>query len=265
MSWIGIECDISAGELEKWARQVKLEGGAAVADLLARAADLISGANLGLNGEDRMHQVELRALDAVERKRNAAAARATAIVGKMMGEGVDMDAIAKAAGLDGWRDGSAAPEKNGGVKARRKRIYGNGRAAAGAAEGNGVECVAETRRAALSAAETVARDRRYGESFEGWCGVELRKMGFKMVHVARGVDLTVTEAWRHISGWSKHWRREGLRGRAFPGPQAGWADRLEVAAARARGAGLRGAHVVTNGSKDCGIGGEGPHAEGADE
>ena len=100
---------------------------------------------------------------------------------------------------------------------------------------------------ALTPASTVGRDRRYGESFEGWAAAELRRLGFKMGHVARGVGLSKEEAWRHVSGWAKHWKREGIRGRPFPGPKPGWVERLAECKERAEGAGLRGAHVVLNG------------------
>ena len=101
---------------------------------------------------------------------------------------------------------------------------------------------------------TLQADGWYGGSFEGWCGVELRKMGFKMSHVARALGMDVTSAWRHISGWTRYWKREGaVNGRQFPGPQDGWAARLEDAVMVARGGrNKQGAPVVTNGTRDCG-------------
>jgi hypothetical protein len=243
MGWIGIECSVEAWELRRWADHVGRSGGARVADLLERCARLVAGETVGVAGADRMLEIESRAAAAVARMHAEASAKASAIVGRLMGEGANPVDVMKAAGMDGWRAGSAAGGKNGGVNARRRK-YPRGHAAQGV--------TAERGEAALSVESTIARDRRYGESWAGWAGVEMRKDGFKMARVARGLDMDVTEAWRHVSGWAKHWRREALHGRAFPGPQAGWCEKLKEARDRAMNVGVKGRRPVNNGSGDFG-------------
>ena len=121
--------------------------------------------------------------------------------------------------------------------------------------GGNTVAVAEKGAPPVTAAQTIERDRRYALTWEAWAGAELRKSGFKMSAAARGIGLAdVAEAWRYVSAFEKHWRREGLRGRAFPGPAEGWASRLEEARLRAMNAGMRGARVVLNGTRDCGLG-----------
>lgn len=248
MPWIGVWCEVEEWELAKYADLCRRAGGDRVADLLVRCGKLMAGAGAGVHDLDRMREIEARAAAAVEQKRAAVNRAAAAIVGRLMADGATDgdDAVAKimaAAGMDGWRGGAGAGTKNGGT-ARRRRAYGNGTAVNGA---GGTVATAEKGKAALNPEETVGRDRRYGESFEGWAAAELRKMGFKMGHVARGIGLDKQSAWRYLSGFAKHWKREGLRGRQFPGPKTGWLERLEECKERALGAGLRGAHVVLNG------------------
>ena len=251
MPWIGIQCEVEEWELRRWADHVRRSGCERVAELLDRCGRMVSGAASSDGAIERMREVEYAAAQTVERLRQDAANRAAAVLAKLLGDGVDISSVMSAAGMDGWRAGSAAGDKNGG-HARRKRTYTHGRAAIGP-DGQPMT-IAEKGRAALSAVATAARDRRYGESFEGWCAGELLKMGFKMRHVARGVGLDVTECWRHVSGYTKHWRREGREGRPIPPPRDGWAARLTEAVAIAQGAGLRGASVVLNGTRDCGLG-----------
>ena len=248
MPWIGIQCKVEEWELLKYADLCRRSGGDGVADVLADMARLLNGASSGMYDLDRMREVEARAVESIERKRAAVAKAATAAVGRLMADGADggvaLDKFMTAAGVDGWRGGLAAGDKNGGT-ARRKRTYVNGKAVRGV--DGGVTADAQRGTAALTPSGTLGRDRRYGESFEGWAAAELRRMGFKMGHVARGIGLSKEEAWRHLSGYCKHWKREGLRGRPFPGPKPGWPERLAECKERAEGAGLRGAHVVLNG------------------
>lgn len=252
MAWIGIECGIEAWELRKWADYVRRAGGAGTAEFLERCGKLAGGETCGVNMADRMLEIERRAAEAMERTRAGAASRAAAIIGRLMGDGVSMADVMSAAGMDGWRAGSAAGGKNGGVARRNRKKFGPGSAVVA---GGKPVAVAEKGTPPVTAAQTVERDRRYALTWEAWAGTELRKSGFKMSAAARGIGLAdVAEAWRYVSAFEKHWRREGLRGRAFPGPAEGWAERLEEARLRAMNAGMRGARVVLNGTRDCGLG-----------
>jgi len=244
MAWIGIECGVEAHELCKWAGYVERAGGVRVAELLNRCARLIGGGACGVNGADRMLEIERRSAEAMERKRSEASEKAARIIGRVLGDGVDMASVMSAAGMDGWRAGSAADGKNGGISRRNRKKFGPG---AAVVAGGAVVAVAEKGLPALTSKDTLARDRRYALTWEAWAGVELRESGFKMSAVAKGVGLDVTEAWRHISAFGKHWRREGLAGRAFPGPAEGWQERLAEARDRAMNVGVRGTRVKLNG------------------
>lgn len=247
MPWIGVECSVEAWELRKWAAHVEGCGGKGVADLLERCARMVAGQTLGCNSADRLLEVEGRAADAARRMRADAGAKAAEILGRVGIDGVGMGAVMSAAGMDGWRAGSAAGGKNGGCARRERKWRG------GAAVAAGVGCVAERGKPPRTVVQTVARDARYGETWEGWAGCELVKRGFKMAHVAKGVGLSVSEAWRHVSGFTKHWRREGLAGRQFPGVPPEWEDRLSEAADRAMNVGVKGTRVVLNGTGDLGV------------
>lgn len=206
--------------------------------------------------------------------------------------GVDVGKVMVGLGLHGFRAGNEAGDKNGGVKKRKGGVGRVGGAGGVKVKGGervfdgrsrkylGGVAVADKDGRAYVAAEkpdcremqkkagitpvargacdgvirTLQADGWYGGSFEGWCGVELRKMGFKMSHVARALGMDVTSAWRHISGWTRYWKREGtINGCQFPGPKDGWPERLEDAVMVARGGrNKQGAPVVTNGTRDCG-------------
>lgn len=260
MAWIGVECgSVGAWELRKWAEHVRGCGGAGVAEVLDRMARVIEGGGVGSEMcDDRMREVEARAARAVEDVRAAASRKAAAIVGRVTADGAEMSAVMSAAGMDGWRAGSAAGGRNGGMAKKRRRLAGRG------VRGADGEIVAAAEAGALpeSLANTVARDARYGGTWEGWAGVELRKAGLKMSHVARGIGLDIPEAWRHVSGWTRHWRREGLAGRSFGGPRPGWEERLEEARRLAMNVGGKGARVVLNGTGDVGARGETADKEG---
>ena len=253
MAWIGIECRAEPGELAKWAVWLKGAGAGAVAEFLSSAAELLSGKSVGTSDIARMREIERRAAESVERKRADVAGKAAAIVGRVLGKGVEPSKVAEAIGLTGFRAGEAG-DKNGGVN--RKRLAYAGKGSAVRAEDGTAAVVAQKGKCPVGAAATVLRDRKYGESWEGWCVFELRKAGFKMAHAARGAGMSVPDAWRCVSGWERHWRREGTRGRTFPGPAAGWAERYREATARALGEGLRGKCVVLNGTgKGTGVDG----------
>ena len=245
MAWIGIECALEPGELMKWAAWLKGVGADNVAGFLMSAADLLSGKTVGASEIERMREIERRAADSVERKRADVAAKAAAVMGKAIGKGMRAEDVAAAIGLTGFQAGEAGG-RNAGVARKRLAYTGKGSAVRGA--DGGAEVIAQKGKCPVGAAATVLRDRAYGESFEGWCLYELRKAGFKMGHAARGVEMTVTDAWRCVSGWERHWRRQGVRGRVFPGPASGWVERYKEASERAQGFGLRGKCVVLNGS-----------------
>lgn len=247
--WIGVECGVDSGELRRWATEARKARALGIAEFLERCAAVVAGCHMSAaNADMRLREIEDRAVAAIEKRRSDANAMATRILARLRLDGIATQAVMAAAGMDGWCCGTAG-DKNGGVT-RRRRISAQGRSTA---DDSGVVASVEPRRAALSAAETIERDRRYGESFEAWCAVELVKMGFKMRHVARGIETDVRSAWCHVSGFNKHWRREAVRGRVFPGPKPGWQERLQNAIARAGGLGLRGKPVVLNGSRDMGI------------
>ena len=266
MAWIGIECGVAVPDLEIWAAQLRRMGGTAVAvaEFLERAARLVSGRGSAMSAQDRMLEIETRAAAAVERKTAEAKAKAIGIMSAAVAAGVDADAFMSAVGIDGWRAGTAGGDKNGGIKLRRrKRVARGGRAVY---DGDGMAAVtAERGKPAVTPDETLGRDARYGTSFEGWAATELVKMGFKMRHVARGVGLDVTAAWRCVSGYNKHWKRQQLLGRVIPDPDPEWVKRLAACVDVAEGQGLRGRCVVRNGSRDCGNASAAEAAAGVNE
>lgn len=247
MAWIGIECGCGSGELERWGRQLaRMSAPAAVVDFMARAAALVSGRGSAANADDRMREIEARMADDIARKTAAAVLQARKTVAAAMAAGADVDRIAAEYKLDGWRGGAAAGDRNGGVKRGRRKRRGGG----DAAYENGVAvATAERGRPAVDTGETLLRDARYGDSFDGWCAAQLVKMGFKMRHVARGVGLDVASAWRCLSGYGKHWKRQQLLGRVMPEPPPEWKLRLEEAVAVAEGRGTKGRCVVMNGTR----------------
>ena len=247
MPWIGIRCDADMGEMTRWAAYIRGAGSVGTADFLERAVKLLSGRGVGASEIERMREIEGRADAAVERKRAEAAAKANALVAKAMGKGLTVEQVMNAAGKTGWAKGYAGGDANAGVRRKRRAFAAKGAAAVGP-DGEPA-AMAEKGKPPLTGAATVERDRKYGKTFEAWCAVELRKMGFKVRHVARGVGMTPTEAWRHMSGFERHWRRQALAGVQFPEPSAEWRERLEEAVRMARGEGLRGANVVLNGGE----------------
>ena len=250
MAWIGIECGIGAAELTLRARQLRGMGCAGVAEFLDRAAKLVSGDVGAANADDRMREIESRLAADVERRAQQARIEAEKLVAAARLAGADAERIAAAMAVDGWRGGAAAGGKNGGVAANKRRRKSKGRGVIAYRDG---EAVATAETAANDLDETVGRDARYGASYEGWAATELRKMGFKMRHVARGVGLDVTAAWRAVSGYSRHWKRRRLSGVSAPDVPQDWRDRLQTAVAVAAGQGRKGAHVVLNGTRDCGV------------
>ena len=249
MAWIGIECAVPAQELALRARQLRGMGCCGVADFLDRAAKLVSGdVASAANADDRMREIEARVAADVRRRTQNARLEADRLIAAARLAGADAETIAARLGVDGWRGGSAAAEKNGGVaNRRRRRAKGRG----GVAYRDG-EAAATAEKGGNALDETLGRDARYGASYEGWAATELQKMGFKMRHVARGVGLDVPTAWRAVSGYSRHWKRRRLAGVAAPEVPQDWRDRLETAVAAASGQGLKGAAVVLNGTRDCG-------------
>lgn len=253
MAWIGVECEASIGELATWGAHLKRAGApSTVYGVLAAMARLLSGAAGGVNADDRMREIERRAGEAAERKRAQVAAQTRGIIARVMGDGVDAEAVLASIRPDGWRAGSARAGKNGAVMnggvRRRKAIPGNAVVGDG-----GLVVAAERGRPAVDRAENIRRRRTYGESWEGWCGVVLRDRGYKMTRVAKALGVDVNEAWRAVSGWTRYWRAENLAGRVFPGPKPGWEERMRVAADLADNVGVRGRRPVRNGNGDCGV------------
>lgn len=260
MAWIGIECGVEAEELRLRARQLRGMGCCGVADFLDRAARLVGGDMASaMNADDRMREIEARMAESIAKRTQQARTQAEKLMAAACLAGSDAERMASSLGIDGWRGGSAAAEKNGGVANRRRRsrgrgttVYRDGAAVATAEKGENV------------VDETVARDMRYGVSFEGWCATELQKMGFKMRHVARGVGLDVAAAWRALSGYSRYWKRQRIAGVAAPDVPDEWRVRLADAVAVAQGQGMKGAVVVMNGTRDCGCDGDDAVTEGGE-
>ena len=127
MAWIGIECRAEPGELAKWAVWLKGAGAEGVAEFLSSAAELLSGKTAGTSDIARMREIERRAAESVERKRADVAGKAAAIVGRVLGKGVEQGKVATAIGLTGFRAGEAG-DKNGGVLRKRLAYAGKGSA-----------------------------------------------------------------------------------------------------------------------------------------
>lgn len=331
MSWIGIECDIEAYELERWGRHFEElgasdeggdEGGCndgtggggssagRIGSFLRRCSELVGGGSLAmLRMDDRMREIERRAVASIERKRNEVLRSASSLMGDLVGDmlgaggggaggrgaGVDEGelrvALSKAmtsAGIKGWEGGRIAGVKNGGIKSRRirsgakKRKYVAGSVVRDRNTGQVVSSIERqspdvvlpkseggpSRGGGAGVHSTLRADKCYGTSFNGWCGVELRKMGFKMKHVARALGVDTSTAWRCISGYERYWKRQRVGGVMPPEPSAEWESELEhailVATGRSgssggsgAGSGSKrrglGAPVVLNGTKDCGV------------
>jgi len=280
MAWIGIECGVEAHDLEKWARYVENAGGGGsgsaegVADLLRRCAKLVSGVGItGVSETERLREIEMRAVDAIERKRADASNAATAIVGRVMGDGVEYAKVMCAAGMRGYVDGNAAGKKNGG-KANRLRsarsVNRGGRVVRDFKSGGGGAVVATAERVCGDGTEegrkllsrggcagvvnTLKLDSFYGRSWEGWAGTELRKLGFKMKRVAFALGLDNSTCWRYISGYSRYWKKESIAGRVRPGvTDEDWLRRYEDAKLLALGGGGRGSR--SGGGGVVGVGG----------
>lgn len=234
MAWIGIECSVDAHDLEKWALHVRKAGagsvsGEGVADLLTRCAKLVSGAGItGIQATNRLREIEMRAAEAIERKRADAAASATAIVGRVMGDGVEYAKVMQAAGMRGYNGGNEAGGKNGG-KAKRmlsaRAVNRGGRVVRSGYTG-GVVATAEkccgdgteegrallSRGGCAGVVSTIKLDSYYGRSFEGWAGTELRKQGFKMKRVAFALGMDKSTCWRYVSGYSRYWKKQAIAG-----------------------------------------------------
>ena len=234
MAWIGIECGVDAHDLEKWALHVRKAGAGSVsaegvADLLTRCAKLVSGVGItGIQATNRLREIEMRAAEAIERKRADAAIAATAIVGRVMGDGVEYAKVMQAAGMRGYNGGNEAGGKNGG-KAKRmlsaRAINRGGRVVRDGYTG-GVVATAEkccgdgteegrallSRGGCAGVVSTIKLDSYYGRSFEGWAGTELRKQGFKMKRVAFALGMDKSTCWRYVSGYSRYWKKEAIAG-----------------------------------------------------
>lgn len=248
MAWIGIECDVEVAELRLRALQLRGMGCAGAADFLDRAARLLGGDMASAqNADDRLREIEARMASSIARRTQQARTQAEKLMAAACLAGADAERMASSLGIDGWRGGSAAAEKNGGVANRRRRSRGRGTTVY-----RDGDAVVTAEKGANVVDETVARDTRYGVSFEGWAATELQKMGFKMRHVARGIGLDVNSAWRALSGYSRHWKRQRLAGVAAPDIPDDWRERLSAAVAVAQGQGMKGAAVVLNGTRDCG-------------
>ena len=281
MAWIGIECGVDAHDLEKWALHVRRAGagsasGEGVADLLTRCAKMVSGVGItGIQATNRLREIEMRAAEAIERKRADAAASATAIVGRVMGDGVEYAKVMHAAGMRGYNGGNEAGGKNGG-KAKRmlsaRAINRGGRVVRNGYTG-GVVATAEkccgdgteeggallSRGGCAGVVSTIKLDSYYGRSFEGWAGTELRKQGFKMKRVAFALGMDKSTCWRYVSGYSRYWKKQAIAGCGRPNvTDSDWLRRYDDAHALA----VAGSGVAVSGGAGGGGGGDSVEATG---
>lgn len=79
---------------------------------------------------------------------------------------------------------------------------------------------------ATTAITTRRRDEGYARTFEAWAGVRMREMGFTMSQIGGMMDMDTSTMWRHISGWTRHWKAQRLKGVVFK-PESDWEGRLE--------------------------------------
>jgi len=287
MPWIGIECNVEANELVKWGNYLEQTSGGAgqlVGTFLRKCAGVVSGAEASsLHMDDRMREIESRAVASIERQRLGAMMAATNIVRQVMDSpddcGAAIDSVMVAAGVKGWTAGREAGSKNGGIKAsrvlakRRKRKFVGGGVVRSNVNGSVVSTV-ERRNAkdvdpdiklkrggGQSVYNTLKADKSYANSFQGWCGTQLRIKGFKMIHVARALGVSKPKAWTMISGYNRYWKRQALAGVIKSVADPEWQELLQDAILVARGSttpegdtGVGGAPVVLNGTRDCGTG-----------
>ena len=290
MSWIGIKCDLEPHVLVKWGNHLRQTGGGdgvEVGEFLGRCAELISGAGASsINIDDRMREIEARAVASMEHKRNEVMFAAGELVSRFMegdNQAENVTRVLSAAGVKGWNGGRQAGDKNGGIKKSRaksesrKRKFVGGGVVRSSKNGSVVSTV-ERRNIDNGAADempkrgggagvcsTLRADKLHALSFNGWCATQLRKEGFKIRHIARALGLGTspearTEVWRKISGYERYWKRQGVAGVIKPSPPQTWLNKLEDAAMIARGKGRSdgntGGRVVLNGNRDCGSGTE---------
>ena len=291
MSWIGIKCDLAPHALVKWGNHLRQTGGGdgiEVGEFLCRCAELVSGAGASsIKMDDRMREIEARAVANMENKRNDVMFAAGALITRFMdgeNQSENVTRVLDAAGVKGWNGGRQSGNKNGGIKKSRakgvlqKRKYVGGGVVRSNKDGSVVSTV-ESRKVVNGAesderpsrgggagvCSTLRADKSHALSFQGWCATQLRKEGFKVRHISRALGLgsspqARTETWRKISGYERYWKRQALAGVIKPAPPQRWLQKLEDAAMIARGKGRADGNtagkVVLNGNKDCGSGTE---------
>ena len=107
---------------------------------------------------------------------------------------------------------------------------------------------------ATTVRQTQQRDARYAMTFEAWCGCKLRAAGFKMKHCANALGMDVSAMWRHVSGYTRHWKAQALNG-VLPDIPEEWNTRYAEVVDRICNGG--GGRRVTPGKKatvDLGLG-----------
>lgn len=272
MSWIGVECGVDAHELEKWGVYIeRIAGGSgeAVGEFLRRCGRLVSGAEAAsIGGDDRMREIETRAVECIERKRNESMDMASRIVGSVI-ESDDLNAslgrVMVAAGMDGWNAGRESGSRNGGIKkmrergASRKRKFKGGAVVRSTLDGSVVSTVerkgvvaeemdgseVKTKRGVTQAIlSTLNADKSRAIKFESWCAVQLRGIGFKHTHIARALGMDKSELWRHISAYERYYKRQTTAGIIRPPVPDEWESALNNVIEIAKG---RSAPVVLNG------------------
>ena len=281
--WIGVECDIGYEVLEKWGIELERSGshgGVEVGEFLRRCSRLMNGSEAStIEMRDRMLEIEMRAVEQIERKRSDVLGKTGKIIGEIVKQeklGVSVDNIMSSLGINDWRGGRVGGEKNGGIKKsrelgkRHKRAYKGGGVVRSSKDGSVVSTV--ERRGVIDdcgdlggvgdadvkpkkggcagVKATLQRDKRHAISFKGWCAVQLRGMGFKMEHIARAIGEDKSHAWRIISGYERYWKRQRLAGVLPPEPSDEWKEELQnvIDIATMRTNGRRNSTISLNGT-----------------
>jgi len=233
--WIGVRCAVGPGELEVWSRHLDACGGSgrAVAAFLRDCAGLISTGGSAPCSDDRLREIERGAALRADELRLKAEADVRAVLGRALGNGMDMSAVAGKLGLAGFRAGGT-PGADG-------RVMCGGSA--------------RKRAAALKPAPPVTRasvaerDARYAATWEAWACRRMMDAGWKMRAIASALELPVDECWRAASALGRHLKRTCAGGVPPPPVPAGWEDRYAEVVGKASGIGRRGARPVLNGTK----------------
>ncbi len=251
--WLGVRCDVMPTELDKFAGMLDsmAVGGEAVAGFLRSCAEVIRGTYIDATNVNRLVEIEKRAAREIEAMRTRANYGAQHMLSKLAAEMDEQsrdgfitktmnklgcsgfesgrlsnvsDGVRRRGGVGGAA--SSAVKGDRGRDAPTLRVGGRHRSYTGKSKPTGdvgvkpaVPAAVEGGKQATTSIETMKRDARYATMFESWCGVKLRSMGFKMKHCAEALGMDTSSLWRHISGYTRYWKAQALKGNAPDIPQ----------------------------------------------